>query len=137
MRARHSVTAGVSLAYLMGHFAHLAYARSGEHDPTFLRLKEVSWISTKCLCHILAAAPAVRVTFIAEVFWEGEDKIGSNLPCPRDGRMGCALVDWLMPEYRKKQTHFMPSDSEPAMFSQMGFCHVFLFKHHPYIDGKL
>ena len=86
----------------------------------------------KCLCHILAAAPAVRVAFIAEVFWEGDDKIGSNLICPRDGRMGCALVDWLMPEYRKKQTHFMPSDSEPEMFSWMGFRYCFLFKHHPF-----
>ena len=45
IRARHSATAGVSLSYLMGDFAHLAYARSGERDPTFLRLKEVSWLS--------------------------------------------------------------------------------------------
>ena len=27
---------------------------------------------------------------------------------PRDGRPGCALVDWLSPEHRQMQTHFMP-----------------------------
>ncbi|CAK9022974.1 unnamed protein product [Durusdinium trenchii] len=81
IRARHSGLAGVSLVYLMGEFAELAYDWSGEDDPTFLRLKEV--------------------------FWQGQDKIGSNLRCPRDGRPGCALVDWLSPEHRQMQTHFM------------------------------
>ena len=40
IRARHSGLAGVSLVYLMGEFAELAYDWSGEDDPTFLRLKE-------------------------------------------------------------------------------------------------
>ncbi|CAK8987164.1 Ankyrin repeat and SAM domain-containing protein 1A, partial [Durusdinium trenchii] len=81
MRARHSSHAGVSLAYLMGDFARLAYDWSGEENPTFLRLKEV--------------------------FWQGDEKLGSNIRCPRDGRPGCALVDWLSPEHRRLQTHFM------------------------------
>eukprot|EP00913_Durusdinium_trenchii_P012539 g11774.t1 len=81
IRARHSSHAGVSLAYLMGDFARLAYDWSGEENPTFLRLKEV--------------------------FWQGDEKLGSNIRCPRDGRPGCALVDWLSPEHRRLQTHFM------------------------------
>ena len=43
-----------------------------------------------------------------EVFWQGEEKLGSEIRCPRDGRPGCALVDWLSPEHRQMQTHFMP-----------------------------
>ncbi|CAK8992270.1 unnamed protein product, partial [Durusdinium trenchii] len=81
IRARHSAHAGVSLAYLMGDFSRVAYDWSGEDDPTFLRLKEV--------------------------FWQGEEKLGSDIRCPRDGRPGCALVDWLSPEHRQMQTHFM------------------------------
>ncbi|CAK8988817.1 unnamed protein product [Durusdinium trenchii] len=81
IRARHSSHAGVSLAYLMGDFARLAYDWSGEENPTFLRLKEV--------------------------FWQGDEKLGSNIRCPRDGRPGCALVDWLPREHRRLQTHFM------------------------------
>ena len=82
----------------------------------------------------------MRVAFIAEVFWEGNDKIGSNLICPRDGRMGCALVDWLMPEYRKKQTHFMPFDSETSGVLMDGVSFqtsqsVFFSRHH-LLDGK-
>ena len=43
-----------------------------------------------------------------QVFWQGDEKIGANRLCPRDGRLGCALVDWLPPEHRHMQTHFMP-----------------------------
>ncbi|CAK8987605.1 unnamed protein product [Durusdinium trenchii] len=81
IRARHSAHAGVSLAYLMGDFVRLAYDWSGEENPSFLRLKEV--------------------------FWQGDEKLGSNIRCPRDGRPGCALVDWLPREHRRLQTHFM------------------------------
>eukprot|EP00913_Durusdinium_trenchii_P031067 g29093.t2 len=81
LRASNSTNAGISLAYLMGDFARLAYDWSGQDDPSFLRLKEV--------------------------FWQGDEKIGANRLCPRDGRLGCALVDWLPPEHRHMQTHFM------------------------------
>ena len=33
--------------------------------------------------------------------------IGWDVLCPRDGRLGCALVDWLPREHRREQTHFM------------------------------
>lgn len=62
--------------------------------------------------------PSANNCFL-EVFWQGQDKIGSNLRCPRDGRPGCALVDWLSPEHRQMQTHFMPSDWQPEMFAHV------------------
>ncbi|CAK9106046.1 unnamed protein product [Durusdinium trenchii] len=99
IRARHSAHAGVSLAYLMGDFSRVAYDWSGEDDPTFLRLKEV--------------------------FWQGEEKLGSDIPCPRDGRPGCALVDWLSPEHRQMQTHFMISRGESGIDDvTSSLCHV-------------
>ena len=33
--------------------------------------------------------------------------IGGDVLCPRDGRLGCALVDWIPREYRREQTHFL------------------------------
>ena len=33
--------------------------------------------------------------------------IGWDVLCRRDGRLGCALVDWLPREHRREQTHFM------------------------------
>ena len=45
IRARHSHQAGVSMAYLLRDFVQLAQEKSGEVDPTFLRLKEVFWLA--------------------------------------------------------------------------------------------
>ena len=49
---------------------------------------------------------------LVEVFWQGDEKLGSNIRCPRDGRPGCALVDWLPREHRRLQTHFMQFDRQ-------------------------
>ena len=81
IRALHSYHAGVSMAYLLHDFVHLARQRSEAVDPTFLQLKEV--------------------------FWCCEDKIGQGLYCPRDGKLGRALVDLLPPNHRQRQNHFM------------------------------
>ena len=40
-------------------------------------------------------------------FWLSEDPIGEDIICPRDGRPGCALVDWIPRRERREQTHFM------------------------------
>ena len=40
-------------------------------------------------------------------FWLSEDSIGEDIICPRDGRPGCALVDWIPRRERREQTHFM------------------------------
>ena len=82
MRARQSNLAGVSMRYLLSaEFAQLARQRTGKDDPTFIDLKTS--------------------------FWLAENPIGQTLPCPRDGRPGCALVDWLPRKDRREQTHFM------------------------------
>lgn len=81
IRALHSYHAGVSMAYLLHDFVHLARQRSKAVDPTFLQLKEV--------------------------FWCCEDKIGQGLYCPRDGKLGRALVDLLSPNHRQRQNYFM------------------------------
>ena len=81
IRVLHSYHAGVSMAYLLHDFVHLAQQRSQEVDPTFLRLKEVFW-----LC---------------------KDKVGQDLYCPRDGKLGRALVDLLPPKHRQRQNYFM------------------------------
>ena len=76
IRARHSHQAGVSMAYLLRDFVQLAQEKSGEVDPTFLRLKEV--------------------------FWLADHKLGQDRYCPRDGKLGCALVDMLPFQHRRK-----------------------------------
>ena len=81
IRVLHSYHAGVNMAYLLGDFVHLAQQRSQEEDPTFLRLKEV--------------------------FWRCKDKLGQDLYCPRDGKLGRALVDLLPPKHRQRQNYFM------------------------------
>lgn len=83
IRADHSRCAGVSLRYLLGDFAALAQSRAGKDDPTFINLKES--------------------------FWECEDKIGQYTICPRDGKLGCALVDWIPKKERREQTFFYVS----------------------------
>ena len=82
MRARQSNLAGVSMHYLLSaDFVQLARQRTGKDDPTFIDMKTS--------------------------FWLAEDPIGQNVLCPRDGRPGCALVDWLPRKDRREQTHFM------------------------------
>jgi len=82
MRALQSERAGVSIGYLLsGDFLQLAVDRSGKDDPTFLDLKTA--------------------------FWFSEQPIGQEIICPRDGKAGCALVDWIPREHRRQQTHFM------------------------------
>ena len=81
IRALQSLQAGVSMAYLLQDFKDLVQQRSKEVDPTFLHLKDV--------------------------FWGCEDKIGQDVLCPRDGQLGCALVDWLPRHHRRQQTHFL------------------------------
>ena len=43
---------------------------------------------------------------LLEAFFHGKDPIGRHLRCPRDGRQGCALVDWLEPWHRRPSTHY-------------------------------
>ena len=82
MLAVQSRRAGVSMQYLLSDaFAQLATGRTNKADPTFMDMKEAFWLS--------------------------EDPIGSTLRCPRDGRQGCALVDWIPREARREQTHFL------------------------------
>ncbi|OLP97873.1 hypothetical protein AK812_SmicGene19726 [Symbiodinium microadriaticum] len=73
--------AGVPMYLLSEHFAELARDRTAERDPTFHRMKEA--------------------------FWLKDAPIGADIQCPRDGRPGCALVDWLPPSERRAQTHYL------------------------------
>ena len=81
IRAWQSPIAGVGLDYLLTDFLEMAQKRSAEENPTFNRLKEV--------------------------FWYCADPLGADIRCPRDGEMGCALVDWIPPRNRRAQTHFL------------------------------
>ena len=42
-------------------------------------------------------------------FWESPDldPLGADILCPRDGKPGCALVDWIHRDERREQNHFM------------------------------
>ncbi|CAK8990523.1 unnamed protein product [Durusdinium trenchii] len=82
MRAQQSQRAGVSIRYLLSaEFAELAMHRTGKDDPTFIDMKTAFWLS--------------------------DDPIGRDVICPRDGRAGCALVDWIPRNERREQSHFM------------------------------
>ena len=82
MRAAQSRQAGVSMRYLLSDsFAELARERTGKSGPSFIEMKDSFWLS--------------------------DDPIGQNLRCPRDGKPGCALVDWLPRSDRHQQTHFL------------------------------
>eukprot|EP00435_Cladocopium_sp_Y103_P024854 s2552_g6.t1 len=82
MRAQQSHRAGVSIEYLLStEFAELATQRTGRDNPTFADMKTAFWLS--------------------------DDPIGRDIICPRDGRAGCALVDWIPRSERREQTHFM------------------------------
>lgn len=79
---RQSQEAGVGVSYLLSDaFTNLAQVRSKQDDPTFYILKDK--------------------------FFYGEDPIGGNIQCPRDGRLGCALVDTLARVYRRQTTHYL------------------------------
>ena len=72
----------MSLGYLLSlDFEQLATQRTGKENPSFVDMKAGFWLS--------------------------EDPIGASIICPRDGRPGCALVDWIPPDDRREQTHFL------------------------------
>eukprot|EP00929_Paragymnodinium_shiwhaense_P034639 TRINITY_DN18819_c0_g1_i1.p1 TRINITY_DN18819_c0_g1~~TRINITY_DN18819_c0_g1_i1.p1 ORF type:complete len:889 (+),score=147.35 TRINITY_DN18819_c0_g1_i1:242-2908(+) len=82
IRKEQSEKAGVSVAYLLSdEFTEMARARTGLQDPTFYDMKDK--------------------------FFFGDKPIGGELTCPRDGQLGCALVDTLEAKYRRKCTHFL------------------------------
>ena len=77
-----SQEAGVGVAYLLSDaFSNLAKTRSNSDDPNFYVLKDA--------------------------FFFGDDPIGKNIPCPRDARLGCALVDALPRHVRRQSTHYL------------------------------
>ena len=79
---RQTLPSQVSLGYLLSlDFEELATQRTGKDNPSFVDMKTGFWLS--------------------------EDPIGGNILCPRDGRPGCALVDWIRPDDRREQTHFL------------------------------
>ena len=79
---RQTLPSQVSLGYLLSlDFEQLATQRTGKENPSFVDMKTGFWLS--------------------------EDPIGANVFCPRDGRPGCALVDWIPPDDRREQTHFL------------------------------
>ncbi|CAE7252248.1 unnamed protein product [Symbiodinium sp. CCMP2592] len=81
-RKLQSQTSGVSMSYLLSSdFSDLAQKRTDQSDPTFNDMKDAFWLS--------------------------DDPIGQKVICPRDGREGCALVDWIPRQHRRRQTHFM------------------------------
>ncbi|CAE7781901.1 unnamed protein product [Symbiodinium sp. CCMP2592] len=81
-RKLQSQTGGVSMSYLLSaDFSDLARLRTDQSDPTFNEMKDAFWLS--------------------------DDPIGQKVICPRDGREGCALVDWIPRNHRRQQTHFM------------------------------
>ena len=83
-RAHQSEQAGVSLRYVLSNeFHRLAFWRTGLENPTFNDMKEAFWLK------------------------EEQAPIGKDIVCPRDGRLGCALVDWIPRADRRPQTHFL------------------------------
>jgi hypothetical protein len=81
-RKKYSEECGVSVEYLLSdEFLQLAQERTGDTDPTFHQMK----------AH----------------FFTGENAIGSETRCPRDGEKGCSLLDTLPSRYRKRSTHFL------------------------------
>jgi len=79
---RQSENAGISRAYLVSQeFKDLAQQMSGLDDPCFYDLQDV--------------------------FFAGDRAIGRDTPCPRDGRPGCALVDYLPKKYKGECTCYL------------------------------
>ena len=84
VKSRQSQDAGVSVAYLLStEFMLLAQTRSKLDNPNFYDLKDAFFLSTDPI------------------------PIGSDKICPRDGKLGCALVDVLDRYHRGECTHFL------------------------------
>ena len=84
IKQKQSQDAGVSVAYLLStEFMLLAQTRSQLDDPDFYDLKDAFFFTTDPIA------------------------IGSDKVCPRDGKMGCALVDVLDHCHRRECTHFL------------------------------
>jgi len=84
MRKEQSEKAGVSMRYLLSdEFLQLAAQRTCKSDPTFMEMKTAFWESPDL------------------------DPLGADILCPRDGKPGCALVDWIHRDERREQSHFM------------------------------
>jgi len=82
IRKNQSEKAGVSMRYLLSpEFQQLAIQRTGKSDPTFIEMQSS--------------------------FWLEDAPLGGSIICPRDGRPGCALVDWIHCDERREQTHFL------------------------------
>jgi len=78
----NSQQAGPSVAYILSDgFLHEARVKSGKDDPTFRDMQET--------------------------FFDKHSGLGHNHKCPRDGDMGCALVDFLRAPDRGECTHFL------------------------------
>eukprot|EP00928_Gymnodinium_smaydae_P087971 TRINITY_DN72133_c0_g1_i1.p1 TRINITY_DN72133_c0_g1~~TRINITY_DN72133_c0_g1_i1.p1 ORF type:complete len:944 (-),score=73.80 TRINITY_DN72133_c0_g1_i1:26-2596(-) len=81
MFKKHSLEAGVSATYIISQeFHRFACDATSIEDPTFLDLK------------VIFRAPM---------------EVGGDVVCQRDGLLGCALIDTLDSEYRKRCTHFL------------------------------
>jgi len=79
---RQSENGGISVAYLTSvEFRTLGQEKTGHDDPNFYDLK----------------GP----------FFDSEHGLGRETCCPRDGRRGCALIDFLPRKHRGTCTHFL------------------------------
>ena len=106
----------MSIGYLLSaDFAQLAKQRTGKDDPSFIDTWQVM---SKPLSANIDAFLAVKDMFVTSLtctaakdmktaFWLSDKPIGQDIICPRDGRVGCALVDWIPRRERREQTHFM------------------------------
>ena len=115
--------AKVSIAYLLSaDFAQLAEQRTGKDDPSFIDTWKVMSkrliANTSSPTSFIVAFLAVKDIFVTSLtctaakdmktaFWLSDKPIGQDIICPRDGRAGCALVDWIPRRERREQTHFM------------------------------
>jgi len=81
-RREQSEKRGIRLSYILSdEFLELAQKRTGLEDPTFYDMKDK--------------------------FFFGDDALGKDQICPRDGKPGVALVDWVDKEWRGPTTHFL------------------------------
>ena len=118
--------AKVSIAYLLSaDFAQLAKQRTGKDDPSFIDTWQVmskplsantssttySHVIYRCFpsCqrYFVTSATCTAAKDMKTAFWLSDKPIGQDNICPRDGRSGCALVDWIPRRERREQTHFM------------------------------
>ena len=103
------------MRYLLGQdFASLASQRTGKANPTFYDMKAQGFkaltkqdLLAESLYSMLSTCSFVLLCSVKEKFWLCSDPIGKLIQCPRDGRPGCALVDWVPKAERRRMTHFM------------------------------